>query len=595
MKTIVLILSLFLVFPSLFAQDLKQLKKSIPHKKVKNIVVSPANENWFTFDYKEGKGLWDNDNKHVVLTSSHVFTVLPTLYDNGYLLYNDNFMGIYIPSEKEIYLTTANDSDYISFRNDRYDISYYRYRESLYCRDTLKKEVLTITRTKKDIKLKYFNHKTESFNNKIIDLATNKIVIDVDNWYMDRVAMGYSIGNNKMRAYFNHDYKRLNDSISKKELTDPIKLGKIVGCEVDTVWKHGYYDFIYSCNGKFGVFGHYEGVKLEPEYDMIRPGYMLDIVVKGNKLGGFNGESNLILSAQYNFIESYSTDFCHPYVKIDDRIFAGYYEQCEIFSGLSEVDNTDSLAQELTYENRDGLTTIIGDKLIVSRGHKSEKRNGKGGYAGGWWHSYTGTSGVYSLTKKKWIVEPYKYMIYPYGKNYIVADTMTVDGHGNFYFLDANFNKVNDQRFDGVHYFGKQMVVYDSTRLWSTVNEETLELTEMGTFWYSTLVRESNGYYIIGSRGNYYNNYQFWIGGLINADFKEVARDESFGYILSNDYAILMIDPSEFGEYQYALYDILNEETLSKWAYSEDHKDPTKITIGYGEDAEVFDITTLRK
>lgn len=588
------------ILVAVHAQNLKKIRKSIPHKKVTNVVAIPANDKLYKFDYKEGKeeskGLWDNEKGKVVHTSKQAFQLFSSPHKNAYLIYNDHYTGVYLPSNSKTYLVNVN--AFIKLLKGRYNLHYDNYDSTLNFRDTLSNENIIVSRTPKDIMLEYYNKEKETQNFKIIDLATNKITIDINGGYLRRIKMGYVQEIDTVNIYYNTSYKKLNHGFTKSDILNEVKLSDVVGCKVDSILNRNYEEVIFSCNGKIGSFSYTKGITLEPIYDMIKSGFLLDVLITKNKLGAYNSISDLFIPATYTLMESYAIDFCSPYVKIGDRVFEGTYFDCEIFDQLNEIKNTDSL--NLTREKRDALATVVNGNLIYSRGARNYYDSGSDGEVEKWrwWYAYEGSSGVYNFDKAKWLIAPDKYLVHPYGKNYLVGENYREGDHGNFYFVDSTFQKNNDKVYANYKYVGNQLFVFDSNYVWFAVNEATSELNELGIFTNSDIIKERNGYFIMGhQRKSRYNYNDFVVDGVLGKDLKKLKTPDAGWYddILINDYAIITRDLSEYGDYEFALYDLLNEEVLSKWDYSESHKTAGKVTIGYGKETEVYDLTTLRK
>ncbi len=597
MKTVFLFIGLFFAIALANAQDLEQIKKNIPFKKVINIAGISSNTNLFTFEYKDGNGLWDNEKKLVVHTSKKAFQILSTQHKNTYFIYNSDYMGFYLLPNSKTYIVNGIDTSFVELLKGRFTIYYDNQDNLLHFQDTLSKDNFIISRTTKDIIVEYNNTSNYIQNYKVIDLAANKITIDVNDGYFQRIKMGYVHRIDNTVNIYDTFYKKLTNDFTLSDFMNIDKLNQVVGCSIDSIRYRNLVEAVYKCNEKYGCINFYEGVKLEPIYDMIKNGYLVDILVSNNKLGAFNSETNLYIPVNYTSVESYSFEFCHPYVKIGERIFEGVYYQCELFDALNEIKNGDSL--NLTKEKRDALAIIANGNLIYSTGSRNYDASSSGLIDDlNWWHGYEGSSGIYNFDSDKWVVTPDKYLVHPYGEYYLVGENHAESIKGNFYFIDSTYQKIYNKEYNNYKYADNQLFVCDTNSSWFAVDETTFQFTELGIFDRNDLLKKMNNYFMIGHNNiSLYGDDNFIVEGIFDRNFKQLKNLESgwFDYFLMNDFVIIKRDQSGYGEFEFALYDLLNDKVISKWDFSEDHQEATKISIGYGEDAEIYDITTLRK
>jgi hypothetical protein len=595
MKSLSFIISILIFFGSIQGQNLKQVKKNIPHKKVSNVAISAANSNWFTFNYKEGKGLWENEKSKVIYTSQQAFHLLATANPSVYIFYDAQKTGYYLPSSGELYFITTGDTNYDYQLNGRFSIFYNKEDKQLELGDTLRKENFYLSQTKKDLLVYHENRKEGISNYKLIDAATNKVMLDVNKGALTRMKAGYQHEIDRVSTYYDAAYQKQIEGFTQNDIMNLDKLSTAIGCSVDSVRGNGYMSVIFRCNGKYGIFNYYMGVIAAPVHDFIVEGQKADILVANNKLGIYVSETGLVIPAAYNQIDDYCFRGGVSYIKMGDRLFTGTLDETIYFSDFREIENTDTL--NFNYETREALASIVDGNLILSQGFPVYyyELSEYGDYVEDPWYKLEGFSGVYNYDKAKWLVKPDKYLVYPYGNNYLVGDAHKEGSLGNYYLLDNVFNKIDNKTYTGYQYLANQLFVYDSSYVWYIVNETPFKINKLGSFYNSNIIYKDGAYFMIGS--NLESNYgDALVVGVLDKNYQPLPspKQGTYSKILINGYALVT---EEFFEYEpsFALYDIINEKIIGTWQAYLKEGDDTKVIDGWGDDKVIYDLKTLRK
>lgn len=598
MKTLSFIISILIFFASVKGQTLKQVKKNIPYKKVSNLAISAANNNWFAFDYKEGKGLWDNEKSKVIYTSQQAFNLLATANPSAYIFYDAQKTGYYLPDSGELYFITAGDTNDGCQLDGRFSIFYNKEDNRLRFGDTLRDENFYLSQTKKDLLVFHVNRKKGIANYKLIDVATNKIMLDVNEGILTRMTAGYQHEIDRVSTYYDASYQKRIEGFAQNDIMNLDKLSTAIGCSVDSVRGNGYASVIFRCNGKYGIFNYYMGVIAAPVHDIIAEGEKADILVANNKLGIYVSQTGLVIPAAYKHIDGYFIRYGDglSYIKMGDRLFTGKFDETIYFEDFREIKNTDTL--NFSYETRDALASIVDGNLILSQGfpvYYYEYDDETGDYLEDPWFMLEGFSGVYNFDKAKWLVAPNKYLVYPYGNHYLVGDAHKEGGLGNYYLLDNAFNKIDNKAYIGYQYLANQLFVYDSNYVWYIVNETPFKINKLGSFYNSNVIYKDGDYFMIGS--NLTNNYgDVVVAGVLDKNYQALPspKQGTYSMILINGYALVTEEYIEY-EPSFALYDIINEKIIGRWEAHFKEGDDTKVIDGWGDKKVIYDLKTLRE
>lgn len=626
--TFILFLSFFTTYSQ--GQDLSEIRKNIPLRKVKNVQTSPANSSWFQFEFKNGTGLWDSDKGKVILSNPGPIHVFSSCFEGSYLIYTKDSTFIYLAKDERRYGVSINDTLEKVIKDDYYTIDYLKGRSSwftLRLKDSLGEGYFSVNRTDKDILMDCYADylKPTPIKQQIIDLTSHNVKISGHEIVRNSFGHGYKAEQDFRFIFYANDYEPLTDTVDFNDLGTLQVIRQVTGCDIDSVIRfiddehdnlsRRTLKVFYNCDGFWGQYDIFNGIVFKPEMDMVFASPLFDVCVKDGRLGLLTRAPyyDALFKPQFTHIAGYNLNNCHPTIKLDKKAFDVRFHDC-YRDILNSIDPKDSMELvDLPLEERTSLTVIIGNNLIRSysyaRYHEDDRSEWNRGY------SHLGNSGIYNLALKKWVVPPNKLAVEPYGNYFLVGEPFFEDVNSftdrEYYFIDQNYTRVNDNVYSGMRYWNKKLLLFDSDRNWYVVDSSDLSIKKIGVLPFLYVKTQVEGDYILINRtlpgyppyikndfrSTYRDHFELFTA-YIDKEFKIIIAPEGSSFVrrLSNDF-MLISDKKYFQKYEdskFALYDVLNQEVISEWYDSYEISEDGKIEL-QGDNKIVYDPKNIER